>query len=96
VIQVADDGIGITQENLDKVFNPFFSTRSDGLGLGLFVTQQIVHRYGGSIRVASSPQEGTLFEVKLPSGGEGSQNGSIPLGSEKGGRETHDSAVSRR
>jgi len=67
VIQVADNGPGIFPENLDKVFNPFFTTRQEGTGLGLFVTQQIVHRYGGSIRVESEPGEGTLFVVELPS-----------------------------
>lgn len=66
VIQVADNGPGIQAENLDKVFNPFFTTRAEGVGLGLFVTQQIVHRYGGSIRVESEPPEGTLFVVELP------------------------------
>ena len=67
VIQVADSGPGILPENIDKVFNPFFTTRPEGIGLGLFVTQQIVHRYGGSIRVESAPREGTLFVIELPS-----------------------------
>ena len=67
IIQVADTGPGILPENLDKVFNPFFTTRPEGIGLGLFVTQQIVHRYGGSIRVESRPGEGTLFVIELPS-----------------------------
>ncbi len=66
VIQVADNGPGILPENLDKVFNPFFTTRPEGVGLGLFLTQQIVHRYGGSIRVESQPKEGTLFVIELP------------------------------
>lgn len=66
VIQLADNGPGISPENRDKVFNPFFTTRPDGVGLGLFVTQQIVHRCGGSIRVESEAGEGTLFVVELP------------------------------
>ncbi len=66
LIQVADNGPGIPREDLDKVFNPFFTTRPEGIGLGLFVTQQIVHRYGGSIRVESEPGEGTLFVIELP------------------------------
>ena len=66
VLQVADSGPGIPLENLDKVFNPFFTTRPEGTGLGLFVTQQIVHRYGGSIRVESRLGEGTLFVIELP------------------------------
>lgn len=66
VIQIADSGPGIAPENLDKVFNPFFSTRPEGTGLGLFVAQQIVNRYGGSIRVESQASEGTIFVVELP------------------------------
>ena len=66
VIQVADSGPGIPTENIDKVFNPFFTTRPEGMGLGLFVTQQIVHRYGGSIRVESQTGEGTIFVIELP------------------------------
>ena len=66
VIQVADSGPGISPEDLDRVFNPFFTTRPEGMGLGLFVTQQIVHRYGGSIRVESQVGEGTIFVIEIP------------------------------
>lgn len=69
VIQIADSGPGILPEHLDKVFNPFFSTRPEGTGLGLFVAQQIVNRYGGSIRVESQAAEGTIFVVELPGNG---------------------------
>ncbi|MCB9800087.1 MAG: GAF domain-containing protein [Candidatus Omnitrophica bacterium] len=67
-IQISDTGKGIEPENLGKVFNPFFTTHHSALGLGLFVTQQIVHHYGGSIRVESNPDEGSLFIVQLPCG----------------------------
>jgi signal transduction histidine kinase len=67
-IQIYDNGEGISAETIDKLFNPFFSTRHDALGLGLFVTKQIVHRYGGSIRVESRVGEGSLFTVRLPYG----------------------------
>lgn len=65
-IRVSDTGRGISEEHIGKLFNPFFTTRQDAVGLGLFVTKQIVHRYGGSIRVESSPQKGSLFIVQLP------------------------------
>lgn len=65
-ITVSDTGKGIPKEVLEKVFNPFFTTRSDAVGLGLFVTKQIVHRYGGSIRAESRPGEGSLFIIQLP------------------------------
>ena len=92
VIQVADSGPGIKAEDLDKVFNPFFTTRAEGVGLGLFVTQQIVHRYGGSIRVESEPGEGTIFVVELPGGVPVQKplNASI---TEKGGSTSYDKAA---
>lgn len=65
-IQVSDTGRGIAPEHIDKLFNPFFTTRADAVGLGLFVTKQIVHRYGGSIRVESRPGEGSLFLIHFP------------------------------
>ena len=65
-ITVSDDGKGISSENVDKLFNPFFTTRTDAVGLGLFVAKQIVHRYGGSIRVESRQGEGSLFIVRFP------------------------------
>jgi len=65
-IQISDTGRGIEKDNVDKLFNPFFTTRHDGLGLGLFVAKQIVHRYDGSIRVESRAGEGSLFIVRLP------------------------------
>jgi signal transduction histidine kinase len=65
-IRVSDTGRGIAPELVDKLFNPFFTTRPDAVGLGLFVTKQIVHRYGGSIRVESRPGEGSLFLIQFP------------------------------
>lgn len=65
-IRIADTGKGIASENLDKVFNPFFTTRHSALGLGLFVTKQIVHHYGGAIRAESQEGEGSLFILRLP------------------------------
>lgn len=65
-IQISDTGPGIDQDHIDKLFNPFFTTRHDAVGLGLFVTKQIVHRYGGSIRVESQKGSGSLFSVRFP------------------------------
>ncbi len=65
-ILCADTGKGIPEEHLDRVFNPFYTTRHEAVGLGLFVTKQIVHRYGGAIRVESQVGEGSLFIIQLP------------------------------
>lgn len=63
---VSDTGRGISPENLEKIFNPFFTTRSEGTGLGLSVSYGIVRDHNGEITVESRPGEGTLFRVKLP------------------------------
>ncbi len=65
-ISCSDTGRGIPAEYLDKVFNPFYTTRHEAVGLGLFVTQQITHRYGGSIRVESQVGIGSMFILQLP------------------------------
>jgi hypothetical protein len=61
-----DTGVGIPEENLSKIFNPFFSTRPDGTGLGLSITKNIVEQHGGSIEVESQVQVGTKFFITLP------------------------------
>lgn len=65
-IVCSDTGRGIPAEHLDKVFNPFYTTRHEAVGLGLFVTKQITHRYGGSIRVESQIGIGSMFILQLP------------------------------
>jgi signal transduction histidine kinase len=65
-IRVSDTGEGIPAEALDRVFEPYYSTKDTGTGLGLAVTRKIVDEHGGRIRVASTPGEGTTFEVDLP------------------------------
>lgn len=61
-----DTGIGISAENLSKIFNPFFSTRSDGTGLGLSITKNIVEQHEGRIEVESQINVGTKFIITLP------------------------------
>jgi len=61
-----DQGCGIAAEDLEKVFQPYFTTKDVGIGLGLAITERIVKAHGGEILVASSPGEGTTFTVRLP------------------------------
>jgi signal transduction histidine kinase len=61
-----DTGVGIPSENLPRIFNPFFSTRSDGTGLGLSITKNILEQHGGSISVESQVNQGTTFIITLP------------------------------
>lgn len=67
-LSVADSGHGIAPEDLDKIFNPFFTTKEvgKGTGLGLTVVHGIVQEHGGQIRVESEVQKGTTFRILLP------------------------------
>ncbi len=67
-IAVTDDGIGMRSETIARVFEPFFTTRSagDGVGLGLSVVHGIVHAHGGRIEVTSEPGCGSTFTLRLP------------------------------
>lgn len=66
VVSISDNGVGIPPEDLSKIFNPFFTRKADGTGLGLPITQRILHQHGGIIDVESSFGNGTTFYVKLP------------------------------
>jgi signal transduction histidine kinase len=61
-----DTGVGISKGNLSKIFNPFFSTRSDGTGLGLSITKNIIEQHGGRIEVESQVHVGTRVIITLP------------------------------
>ncbi len=65
-VQVADTGPGIPANKLTKVFDPFYTTKQTGTGLGLFVTQRIVKLHGGTIDVQSTEGKGACFTIHLP------------------------------
>ncbi len=65
VCRFVDNGTGIPKENLDRIFNPFFTTKQEGTGLGLAITSRIVENSGGRIKVESEPGQGTTFTLKL-------------------------------
>jgi PAS domain S-box-containing protein len=62
----SDNGTGIKEENLQKIFMPFFSTKPNGVGLGLSICKQIVENHGGRITVKSKAGSGTTFTIQLP------------------------------
>jgi signal transduction histidine kinase len=67
VLSVTDDGCGMSPAFLrDSLFRPFQSTKPKGLGIGLFQSRAIVQAHGGSVRVDSTPGQGTTFQVILP------------------------------
>jgi len=61
-----DEGEGIAPEDLEKIFQPYFTTKEVGIGLGLAITERIIKEHGGEIRVTSTPGRGTRFTVLLP------------------------------
>ena len=65
-IEITDSGGGIAHEDREKIFEPFFSRKKGGTGLGLFVSQSIVQRHNGRVSVSSAPGKGTSFRVYLP------------------------------
>jgi len=68
ILTFRDQGNGIAAEDLDKIFQPYFTTKEVGIGLGLAITERIVKEHGGEIEVESSYGEGTTFTVRLPTG----------------------------
>ena len=65
-VKVADTGPGVPSGKLMKVFDPFYTTKATGTGLGLFVSQRIVKSHGGTIEVESKEGKGACFTIKLP------------------------------
>ncbi len=65
VLSVKDDGPGISSDDIDKVLEPFFTTRQDGTGLGLSICRSLVWQHGGAIDVKSSPGKGAKVEIRL-------------------------------
>jgi signal transduction histidine kinase len=65
VIQVRDNGPGISPADLQKIFIPFFTTKAKGHGIGLALTHRIITQHGGTLTAANSPEGGALFTIKL-------------------------------
>jgi signal transduction histidine kinase len=65
IVQLSDSGVGIAEDDLARIFDPFFSTGKKGTGLGLWVTQDIVRQHGGRIEVSSDIGRGTVFSIVL-------------------------------
>jgi PAS domain S-box-containing protein len=76
-VSIADNGPGIPKENQDKIFQPFFTTKTDGNGLGLPLAKRIITAHRGSISVTSFPG-GTVFKVTLPALDRARQTGPLP------------------
>ncbi|MHA1613604.1 MAG: PAS domain S-box protein [Candidatus Thorarchaeota archaeon] len=65
-VSIADTGVGISQENVSKIFNPLFTTKAKGIGLGLAIVKTLIDGHDGTIDVQSEPDKGTTFTVRIP------------------------------
>jgi signal transduction histidine kinase len=66
LVQVRDDGPGIPAEKLGSIFDPYFTTKAEGSGLGLWIAQQIATAHGGSLQAQNGPARGAIFAMLLP------------------------------
>lgn len=93
-IAVIDRGSGIAPEHIENIFNPFFTTKPSGIGLGLAIVSRIIDEHGGKIAVESTPGEGSVFRVllpartELPAGGPATPSYSSPPGTAETGTGT--------
>jgi signal transduction histidine kinase len=71
LITVEDSGMGIDPNNIDRIFDPFFTTKSHGMGMGLSICRSIIEIHGGRLTVSPAQPHGSIFQVLLPTGGNG-------------------------
>lgn len=71
-LEVADDGVGIPIDRMERIFDPFYTTRSGGTGLGLANVERIVRAHNGEVSVQSKEGEGTCFTLRFPGDAESS------------------------
>jgi signal transduction histidine kinase len=62
-IEIADTGVGLTPEECERLFTPYYTTKQHGTGLGLAIVQSVVSDHGAKIRVESEPGQGTTFRI---------------------------------
>ncbi len=65
-LEVSDTGPGLTREERERLFTPYYTTKQHGTGLGLAIVQSVISDHGGTIAVSSEPSRGTTFCVELP------------------------------
>ena len=66
LVEVQDSGTGIPPDKLESIFDPFVTSKPDGLGMGLSICRTIIERHGGKIWAANNPDRGATFSITLP------------------------------
>ena len=66
LVEVQDSGTGIAAEKLESIFDPFVTSKPEGLGMGLSICRSIIERHGGKISAANNPDRGAKFSITLP------------------------------
>ena len=66
LVEVQDSGTGIAVEKLESIFDPFITSKPEGLGMGLAICRSIIERHGGKISAANNPDRGATFSITLP------------------------------
>jgi two-component system sensor kinase FixL len=66
LVEVQDSGTGIAADTLESIFDPFITSKPEGLGLGLSICRSIIERHGGRISAANNPDRGATFSLVLP------------------------------
>jgi signal transduction histidine kinase len=65
-VEIADSGVGLTREECERLFTPYYTSKQHGTGLGLAIVQSVISDHGGTIAVRSQPGKGATFLVELP------------------------------
>jgi signal transduction histidine kinase len=65
-IEVRDNGAGVAEEDWDRVFDPYYTSKSEGTGLGLAIVKKVVLEHGGQVRLDRAPEGGARFTIELP------------------------------
>ena len=66
VVEIRDTGKGVPDEIINKLFAPFFTTKSKGTGLGLFISHKIIEEHGGGLKIAKNKDKGSVAKIILP------------------------------